>query len=60
MNSHDIEEGVSPFSVPKSIFRENVECEPESCPVCGGDCGAANPPMYNCPMAVVRNPEERQ
>lgn len=20
------------------------------CPVCSGDCGAANPPVYGCPM----------
>jgi hypothetical protein len=20
------------------------------CPLCGGDCGSANPPVYDCPM----------
>lgn len=22
----------------------------EQCPKCGGDCSAANPPVYDCPM----------
>jgi len=22
----------------------------DQCPVCGGDCAGANPPVYNCPM----------
>ena len=22
----------------------------DCCPACGGDCGSANPPVYNCPM----------
>lgn len=21
------------------------------CPICNGDCGSANPPIYNCPMS---------
>jgi hypothetical protein len=24
--------------------------EPQSCFVCGGDCGSANPPVVECPM----------
>jgi hypothetical protein len=23
---------------------------PEYCPVCGGDCSSANPPVLDCPM----------
>lgn len=23
-----------------------------TCPVCGGDCAAANPPVYNCPRST--------
>lgn len=23
------------------------------CPHCGGDCGSANPPVTNCPMAIA-------
>lgn len=22
----------------------------DQCPICGGDCAGANPPVYNCPM----------
>lgn len=23
------------------------------CPVCGGDCASANPPVYGCPMRAA-------
>lgn len=26
------------------------ENEGRDCPLCGGDCAAANPPVYNCPL----------
>lgn len=30
---------------------------PEQCPVCGGDCAVANPPVMNCPL---RSEEDAQ
>lgn len=27
-----------------------LNCFPEVCPVCGGDCGSTNPPVTICPM----------
>lgn len=29
---------------------------PEQCPVCGGDCAAANPPVTNCPLRSELEP----
>lgn len=28
---------------------------PECCPVCGGDCASANPPVIHCPMREADN-----
>jgi hypothetical protein len=27
-----------------------AQIEDGVCPLCGGDCGSANPPVYDCPM----------
>lgn len=33
-----------------SALAQEDQSRPECCPVCGGDCASANPPVYACPM----------
>lgn len=42
---------ISKFDVPKHFLRPPAApAEREACPICGGDCAGANPPMIYCPM----------
>jgi hypothetical protein len=29
------------------------DVQSRGCPICSGDCGAANPPVYSCPMHII-------
>lgn len=39
----------------RAIFRD---AQHEACPICGGDCAGANPPVANCPLALSPKPGE--
>ena len=34
-------------------LRDALAREEGACPVCGGDCAGANPPVYDCPMKTI-------
>ena len=34
-------------------WRETLDAAAGLCPICGGDCSAANPPVTNCPMIAI-------